>query len=97
MDSLEFVWDENKNTTNQKKHGVTFEEAESVFSDKLGRLVPDPDHSEGEECFILMGMSKHLRLLTVCHCEINSNTIRIISARKAVKHEQKQYEGYGYA
>lgn len=97
MDSLGFTWDENKNISNQKKHGITFEEAKSVFSDELARLVPDPDHSEGEERFVLMGLSTGFNVLTVCHCELDSNTIRIISARKADKKERKQYEGYGHA
>ena len=97
MNSLDFEWDENKNLSNQKKHGVSFEEAKTVFADELGRLIPDPDHSEGEERFILMGMSSQLRLLTVCHCERGSDTIRIISARKADKLERKQYEGYSHA
>jgi len=57
MNSLRFEWDENKNTSNQKKHGISFEEAKTVFSDELGRLIHDPDHSKGEERFILMGMS----------------------------------------
>ncbi len=68
-----------------------------MFVDELARLIPDPDHSEGEERFILMGMSLQSRLLAVCHCEWDSNTIRIISARKADKSERKQYEGYGHA
>jgi uncharacterized DUF497 family protein len=98
MDSLNFEWDENKNISNQKKHdGVTFEEAKTVFSDELARLIPDPDHSVGEERFILMGISSQLKLLLVSHCEVNSETIRIISARKADKLERKQYEGYGHA
>ena len=98
MDSLNFEWDENKNISNQKKHdGVTFDEAKTVFSDELARLIPDPDHSVGEERFILMGLSSQLKLLLVSHCEVNSETIRIISARKADKLERKQYEGYGHA
>jgi uncharacterized DUF497 family protein len=97
MNNLEFIWDENKNISNQKKHKISFEEAVSVFSDELGRLVPDPEHSQGEERFILMGMSFRYRILTVCHCEIGSDTIRIISARKADKNEHKQYEGYNHA
>ncbi len=98
MGSLNFEWDENKNISNQKKHdGVTFEEAKTVFSDELARLIPDPDHSVGEERFILMGLSSQLKLLLVSHCEVNSETIRIISARKADKLERKQYEGYGHA
>jgi len=97
MISLDFEWDENKSALNHKKHGITFKEAKTVFADELGRLIPDPDHSEGEERFILMGISSRLRLLTVCHCERGSNTIRIISARKADKSERKQYEDYGHA
>jgi len=97
MNSLEFTWDENKNISNQKKHDVAFEEAKTVFSDELARLVPDPEHSDGEQRFILMGMSVQFRILTVCHCEINEDTIRIISARKADKNEIKQYEGYSHA
>ena len=97
MNSLKFEWDENKNISNLKKHGVSFEEAKTVFSDELGRLIHDPDHSEGEERFILMGMSSQQSLLTVCHCERDSDTIRIISARKADKFERKQYEGYSHA
>ena len=97
MNSLSFEWDERKNSSNLKKHGISFEEAKTVFSDELGRLIADPDHSEGEDRFILMGMSSRLRLLTVCHCERNSDTIRIISARQADKFERKQYEGYGHA
>jgi len=93
MDSLNFEWDEVKNTSNQIKHGICFDEARSVFSDELGRLIPDPDHSENEERFVLMGVSHKNNLLTVCHCERKSNTIRIISARKADKYERKQYEG----
>ncbi|PHS26640.1 MAG: hypothetical protein COA83_02910 [Methylophaga sp.] len=97
MDSLKFEWDDNKNTLNQKKHGVSFEEAKTVFMDELARLIPDPDSSEGEERFILMGLSSQTKLLTVCHCERDLNIIRIISARKADKQEIKQYEGGSYA
>ena len=97
MSSLNFEWDDNKNALNQKKHGVSFEEAKTVFADELGRLIPDPDHSDGEERFILMGVSAYLRLLVVCHCERDKDTIRIISARKADKFEKRQYEGGRYA
>ena len=97
MNSLKFEWDENKNISNQKKHGVSFEEAKTVFSDELGRLIHDPDHSVDEEHFILMGMSSQHSLLTVCHCERDLDSIRIISARKADKFERKQYEGYSHA
>lgn len=97
MDSLKFEWDETKNISNQKKHGISFTEAQTVFANELARLIPDPDNSEGEERFILMGFSSEHNLLTVCHCERDFNTIRIISARKADKHERKHYEGYRYA
>jgi len=97
MDSLHFEWDENKAASNQIKHGISFEEAKSVFADSLGRLMIDPDHPEGEERFVLMGMSSQIRLLIVCHCERNAGSIRIISARKADKFERKQYEEKGYA
>jgi len=97
MSSLNFEWDENKNIINQKKHNVSFDEAKTVFEDGFARLIPDPDHSVGEERFILMGLSAQFRLLIVCHCEKNSNTIRIISARKANNFEQKQYERYRHA
>ncbi len=80
MNSLKFEWDENKNLSNKKKHGISFDEAKTVFADELARLIPDPDNSEGEERFILMGTSSQYSLLTVCHCERGSNTIRIISA-----------------
>ncbi|MCP4408729.1 MAG: BrnT family toxin [Gammaproteobacteria bacterium] len=97
MNNLTFEWDEKKSASNLKKHGIGFDEAQTVFSDELGRLMPDPDHSEGEERFILMGMSIKHRILVICHCEISTDIIRIISARKAEKFERKQYEAYGYA
>jgi uncharacterized DUF497 family protein len=97
MSSLLFEWDENKNLLNQRKHGVSFEEAKTVFADELGRLIPDPEHSDGEERFILMGISAYSRLLVVCHCERDEDAIRIISARKADKSEKRQYEGGYYA
>ena len=94
---MNFEWDENKNAFNLKKHGISFNEAKTVFADELGRLILDPDNSEGEERFILMEMSSHLRILSVCHCERGSETIRIISARKADKSERKQYEDFSHA
>ncbi len=97
MSHLRFEWDEIKNIANQKKHSVSFEEAKTVFIDEYARLIPDPDHFIGEERFILMGLSSQFRLLVVCHCEKNADTIRIISARKADKYERKQYEGYRHA
>lgn len=95
MKELKFTWDENKALMNQQKHGVSFEEAKTVFYDHYARLISDPDSSENEERFLLLGLSKQLRLLLVCHCyRETGNQLRIISARKANKSEQKQYEGF---
>jgi len=96
MSILSFQWDQKKSALNLKRHGVSFDEASTVFSDELGRLIPDPD-SEGEERFILMGMSSKARVITVCHCERDSDEIRIISARKADRSERKLYEENYYA
>jgi len=92
MSNLRFEWDERKAAANEKKHGVSFEEARSVFFDEQARLIDDPDHSEDEERFILLGLSSVLRLLVVCHCyRSEGNVIRIISARKATALESKSY------
>jgi len=92
MDSLNFEWDPGKATLNERKHGVSFEEAQSVFSDDRARLIDDPDHSEEEERFILLGLSSSLRVLVVVHCyRTSGNVIRIISARKATREEQRYY------
>ena len=89
---ITFEWDPGKNRENQRKHGVSFEEAAAVFSDENAKLFFDPDHSESEERFILLGTSDKLRLLVICHCyRKNDSAIRIISARKADKEEQKPY------
>ena len=93
MDELFFEWDANKNITNQKKHHISFEEAKTVFYDENALLIDDPDHSEEEERFILLGFSRRAKLLVVCHCYRQSESvIRIISARKATKTEEKSYE-----
>ncbi|EGR4184867.1 hypothetical protein VCSRO158_3492 [Vibrio cholerae] len=98
MSQLCFEWDPNKAETNRRKHGVTFEEAQSVFYDEFARLIPDPDSSIGEERFIIMGLSEQYNTLVVCHCYRGQDEqIRIISARKAEKRERKQYEDYRYA
>ncbi len=98
MSELIFEWDPNKATSNYSKHGVTFEEAESVFYDSLARMIPDPDSSHGEERFILLGQSSQFKTLVVCHCYREpDDRIRIISARKADKHERKQYERFSHA
>lgn len=92
MDELRFEWDESKNKENIKKHGVSFNEAQSVFFDENAVRFYDPDHSEDEDRFIMLGMSFKLRVLVVCHCYRKSDTvIRIISARKADKQEAKDY------
>lgn len=89
---ITFEWDENKNTINKKKHYVAFEEAKTVFYDEEALVIDDPEHSQEEERFIILGLSKKANLLVVCHCYRASETvIRIISARKATKKETKQY------
>jgi uncharacterized DUF497 family protein len=89
-----FSWDPEKAILNQKKHRVSFEEARTVFYDENGRIIHDPDHSENEDRFLLLGMSNNPRLLMVCHCyRAKDSIIRIISARKATRNEQKQYGG----
>jgi uncharacterized protein len=95
MDGLRFSWDARKAAANLKDHGVSFEEAKTIFSDEYARLISDPDHSDEEDRYILLGYSIRLRLLVVVHCyRGNEESIRIISARKATKHEQQQYEGF---
>lgn len=92
MSELVFRWDPKKDAANQEKHGVSFEEAKSVFYDENARLINDPDHSEEEDRFILLGLSTSLRLLVVCHCyRENESVIRIISARKATKSEARNH------
>jgi uncharacterized protein len=92
MSTLRFEWDDRKAAANEKKHGVSFEEARTVFFDERARLIDDPDHSEDEARFILLGLSGTLRLLVVCHCyRSEGNVIRIISARKATARESKSY------
>ena len=92
MSTLSFEWDERKAKANAKKHGVSFDEAKSVFVDERAKLINDPDHSEDEDRFVLLGLSSVLRLLLVCHCyRAEGNVIRIISARKASAHEFKSY------
>jgi uncharacterized DUF497 family protein len=85
---IKFEWDSAKSTANIKKHGVSFEEAQSVFYDEFAVQFFDEEHSTNEERFLLLGMSTGGRLILVCHCERSAgNTIRIISARKATKTE----------
>jgi uncharacterized DUF497 family protein len=90
--SLTFDWDKEKSTSNRAKHGISFEEAQTVFLDENALLIHDPDHSAGEDRFILLGLSVKFRVLVVCHCYRKSNeVIRIISARKATRTEQNRY------
>ena len=92
MSTLHFEWDDRKAAANAKKHGVSFEEARSVFVDERAKLIDDPDHSEDEERFVLLGLSSTLRLLLVCHCSRSEgNVIRIISVRKASANEARSY------
>lgn len=92
MNDLSFEWDKSKATVNLKKHGVSFEEAKSAFSDERAKLIADPDHSDDEDRFILLGYSSSMRLLLVCHCyRTDESIIRIISARKASRHEAASY------
>jgi uncharacterized protein len=86
---MRFVWDPKKAKANLAKHGVSFDEAASAFEDKLGAYYPDRRH---EDRFILIGFSRRHRLLYVVHAEVDDDTIRIISARKATKHEKAHYE-----
>jgi len=88
---MEFTWDKNKADSNYRKHGVSFEEATTVFGDFLAATFPDNDHSIDEERFLTLGISVAERLLLVAHIE-NENITRIISARLATTHERKVYE-----
>lgn len=92
MTELRFEWDPAKAASNFKKHGVGFDEARSVFADERAKLIADPGHSDDEDRFIMLGLSTKLKLLVVCHCyRSKSNTIRIISVRKATATESRQY------
>jgi len=80
---------------NTQKHGISFDEAKSVFYDDNARIMHDPDHSADEERFLILGLSEKLNILVVCHCYREDNeVIRIISARKATKNEKKQYQEF---
>ena len=95
MTAISFVWDENKARDNVEKYKVSFEEAQTVFSDPNARVIFDTEHSSDEERFIILGISSGLRLLVVCHSYREAEMlIRIISARKATKNEQKQYGSF---
>jgi uncharacterized protein len=92
LGNIEFAWDRRKAKSNIVKHGVSFEEARSVFLDESARLLDDPDHSEDEERFLLLGFSFQARCLIVSHCYLESEAvIRLISARRATPGEEDVY------
>lgn len=92
MDNLHFSWDEPKNNANKRKHGIGFEEAQTVFFDESAMEFFDSEHSRDEDRFLLLGQSFSLRTLMVCHCyKERSDIIRIISARKATAKERSRY------
>ena len=88
---MKFNWDTSKAQENLLDHGISFEEATTVFGDPLAGTIPDPDHSVGEARFLTIGWTANGRLIVVSHIE-EGDTIRIISAREATAHERKQYE-----
>ena len=91
---ISFEWDKTKAASNLKKHGVSFDEAQSVFYDEFAIQFFDEENSDDEARFLLLGMSSDARLLLVCHCErASGSVIRIISARKATKRERTFYQG----
>ncbi len=96
MGEFRFVWAEAKNKANLKKHGVSFEEAQTAFFDEEALVFYDPDHSTDEDRFLLLGMSLQLRVLVICHCyREDDSVIRLISARRAGRKERNFYAGAG--
>lgn len=94
MSGIRFEWDPTKAEANLRKHKVSFEDAQSAFSDERALLIDDPDHSDTEDRFVLLGLSRSLRLLVVVHCyRAEGQSIRIISARKADADERTFYPG----
>lgn len=94
MDEMKFSWDAQKAKQNAKKHSVSFEDASSVFFDEKAIEFYDPDHSKGEDRFLMLGLGWRLRMLVVCYClRKKGSEIRIISARKATKKEMRAYSG----
>jgi uncharacterized DUF497 family protein len=89
--AIAFDWDSNKASANFRKHGITFNEAATVFGDPLSSTFYDPDHSQGESRFITIGLSDHNKILIVSHVD-RRGIMRIISAREATRHERKFYE-----
>ena len=92
MKEIKFIWDENKNQINKDKHKISFEEAKTVFYDMEAIVFDDPEHSQEEERFLILGFSEKARLCIVSHCyRENDEVIRIISARRATKNEENYY------
>jgi len=91
MYGIAFEWDRRKDATNQRRHGVGFPEASTVFDDPLSITIPDPDHTIDEERFVIVGMSGNRNLLIVVHT-IRGERVRLINARPATKHEKRKYE-----
>jgi len=88
---VQFEWDPEKAAENERKHGVSFDEAATAFGDPLSLTIPDPDHSEQEDRFILLGESFRARLIVVVHTD-RGDRIRLISARLATRNERRSYE-----
>ena len=94
MSNITFEWDASKASLNKKKHGISFDEAKTVFFDEHAKVIHDPEHSDDEERFIILGLSVNVRMLVVIHCyRKNDCIIRIIYARKATQKESMQYHG----
>jgi uncharacterized DUF497 family protein len=92
VSGIRFEWDSRKNAANKRKHGISFEEATTVFADEHALLIDDPEHSAVEDRFVLLGLSANLRTLVVCHCYRESDSlVRVISARKATQNERAEY------
>jgi len=95
MSETIFEWDEQKSLSNSRKHGVSFDEAQTVFLDENALRFHDPEHSGTEDRFLMLGLSLKLRVLVVCHCHRDEDrVIRLISARKANRKEQNDYHHY---
>jgi uncharacterized DUF497 family protein len=96
VDDIRFEWDPAKARENRRKHGVSFDEAKTVFADDRAILLDDPDHSADEDRFALLGLSAPLRILVVAHCyREGESVVRLISARKATTFERAQYDAQG--
>jgi len=96
MKHISFEWDAAKASLNKKKHGISFDEAKTVFFDENAKIIHDPEHSDDEERFVILGLSVVTRVLVVIHCyRKQDRVIRIMSARKATKNESAQYNGGG--